>query len=175
MILNDIGHTLEALSALPSLYYPSALILGLLVGSFLNVVILRTPKMMEQEFRQECCDFLDVTLKGKGAKHEARVTLSHPASTCPHCHTPIKPWHNIPVISYVLLRGRCAYCGAGIGSRYPLIELASGVLSVLTIALLGLTIPGLVALLLLWALIALTMIDIDTQLLPDSITLPLLW
>jgi leader peptidase (prepilin peptidase)/N-methyltransferase len=170
-MLETVENTLALLATLPFLYYPSVLILGLLVGSFLNVVILRTPKMMEQEFRQECCEFLEV----KNAEPKAALSLSHPGSTCPHCHTPIKPWHNIPVISYLLLKGRCAYCGASIGIRYPIIEFTTGLLSVMLVAVMGFTVPALVSLLLLWVLIALTMIDIDTQLLPDSLTLPLLW
>lgn len=170
-MLSDIEQFIELLAALPALYYPSVLILGLLVGSFLNVVIYRTPKIMEQEFRQECCDFLEV----KNKKSEAPISLSRPASTCPHCGNRIKPWHNIPVISYLLLKGKCAYCSAPISIRYPIIEFVTGLLSVLIVAVMGFTLPALVSLFLLWALIALTMIDIDTQLLPDSITLSLLW
>jgi leader peptidase (prepilin peptidase)/N-methyltransferase len=161
------------------IYYPSVLILGLLIGSFLNVVIFRIPKMMEQEFRAECCDFLEVSNK-ENKKHNTNklitgLTLSTPNSTCPSCDKPIKPWHNIPVISYFFLKGRCAYCKAAISIRYPIIEATTGLLSVLTIYWLGFNPEGLVALLLLWSLISLTMIDFDTHLLPDSITLPLLW
>lgn len=170
-MLTEYEAALSAFSAIPLLYYPFVLLIGLLIGSFLNVVIFRIPKMMEQEFRQECCDFL--TLKNK--TEPAFTSLSKPNSTCPKCKTPIKPWHNIPVISYLLLKGQCASCQNPISIRYPIIELTTGLLSVLTIAVLGLQTTGLVALVLLWVLIALTMIDVDTQLLPDSITLPLLW
>lgn len=170
-MLTEYKAALSAFSAVPLLYYPFILLIGLLIGSFLNVVIFRIPKMMEQEFRQECCDFL--TLKNK--TEPAFTSLSKPNSTCPKCKTPIKPWHNIPVISYLLLKGQCASCQNPISIRYPIIELTTGLLSVLTIAVLGLQTTGLIALVLLWVLIALTMIDVDTQLLPDSITLPLLW
>lgn len=171
-MLNTIDTVLSTIATVPLFYYPFTLLVGLLVGSFLNVVILRTPKIMEQEFRSECCDFLSLERPSKNAK---KISLSSPNSTCPQCQTPIKPWHNIPVISYLLLKGQCANCQHSISLRYPIIELVTGLLSVLTIGLLGLHTTALVALLLLWALIALTMIDIDTQLLPDHITLPLLW
>ncbi len=175
-ILSNIEQTLDALALFPEFYYPVTLILGLLVGSFLNVVIFRTPKIMEQQFRTECCDFLELKPdEKKQQKSELTITLSKPNSTCPRCQTPIKPWQNIPVISYCFLRGKCAACKAPISLRYPLVELTTGLLSLLTIALMGFTLEALVALLLLWTLIALTMIDIDTQLLPDSMTLPLIW
>jgi leader peptidase (prepilin peptidase)/N-methyltransferase len=172
-MLTDLEATLAALSAIPWLYYPFVLFIGLIVGSFLNVVIFRTPKIMEQEFRQECCEFLAV--KETTSNADEPLSLSKPNSTCPKCKTPIKPWHNIPVISYLCLKGQCASCKNPISLRYPILELLTGLCSVLIIAVLGLHLPALVALLLLWALIALTMIDIDTQLLPDTITLPLLW
>lgn len=130
---------------------------------------------MEQEFRGECCDFLTINDEKIKQSKDQRITLSTPNSTCPSCQTPIKPWHNIPVISYLFLRGKCANCKTHISVRYPIIEAATGLLSLLTIYLLGFNSAGLVALVLLWSLICLTMIDIDTQLLPDSITLPLLW
>lgn len=161
---------LDTLSRLPHFYFPVVFIIGLVVGSFLNVVILRTPKMMEADFREECCDLLEQE-KTTGPK----ISLAYPPSACPHCHTPIKPWHNIPVIGYLLLRGKCQACQALISMRYPLIELTTALLSALAIYLLGFTVQGLLSLLLLWTLISLTMIDIDSYLLPDHITLPLLW
>jgi leader peptidase (prepilin peptidase)/N-methyltransferase len=103
------------------------------------------------------------------------LSLSKPASTCPHCGHGIRAWQNVPVISYLVLKGKCANCSEPISARYPIIELATAVFSVLTVYLLGPTPAALWALLLVWALVALTMIDFDTQLLPDSITLPLLW
>jgi leader peptidase (prepilin peptidase)/N-methyltransferase len=174
-MLEKINFLFLQLSVLPALYYSFVLLIGLLVGSFLNVVIFRTPKMMEQEFRRECCDFLTIHDEKTTRSKDKGFTLSTPNSTCPSCQTPIKPWHNIPIISYLFLRGKCASCKTGISARYPIIEAATGLLSVITIYLLGFNSAGLVALILLWSLICLTMIDIDTQLLPDSMTLPLLW
>jgi len=145
--------------------------LGLVVGSFLNVVIYRLPLMMESRWRKDCCELLEVQQE----QEAPRLTLSTPNSHCPHCGTAIKPWHNIPVLSYLLLRGKCANCGAGISLRYPTVELVTGLLTLslawyfpLSWALLG-------AVLFTWALLALTMIDVDHKLLPDDITLPLLW
>lgn len=164
----------QTLAAHPALHLGAAAVLGLLVGSFLNVVILRLPRMMEQEWRTQCAE-----LSGHGDSAslaaQERITLSRPASTCPHCGHRIRPWENIPILSYALLRGRCAACRHPISPRYPIIEGVTGLLSVVVAATLG---PGwatVAALVLTWALIALTMIDYDTQLLPDSITLPLLW
>jgi leader peptidase (prepilin peptidase)/N-methyltransferase len=148
-------------------------LLGLTVGSFLNVVILRLPQIMQREWARDCRELLE--LDAARAEDAKPFSLSFPGSHCPHCNTPIKPWQNIPVISYLLLRGRCASCQTPISWRYPLVELATAVASITV----GFTIgwgPELLAYLLLtWALIALTGIDIDTQLLPDDITLPLLW
>jgi leader peptidase (prepilin peptidase)/N-methyltransferase len=173
--LEQIHFLFSQLSLLPAIHLPLTLLIGLLVGSFLNVVIFRIPKMMEQEFRSECCDFLTISdEKIKQSEHK-KITLSTPNSTCPSCQTPIKPWHNIPVFSYLFLQGKCASCKTSISIRYPIIEAITGLLSVLTIYLLGFNGAGLVALILLWSLICLTMIDIDTQFLPDNITLPLLW
>ena len=143
--------------------------LGLIVGSFLNVVILRLPKMMEQSWRQECSELLD-----QPPPEEPHLTLSHPGSQCPGCGTPIKPWQNIPVISWLALRGQCAQCGMGISARYPFVELVTGLLSGLAAWQFGFGPEALSALVLIWVLIALTGIDMDTQLLPDSMTLPLL-
>ena len=144
--------------------------LGLIVGSFLNVVILRLPKMMEQSWRQECSELLD-----QPPPEEPHLTLCHPGSECPGCGTPIKPWQNIPVISWLALRGQCALCGMRISARYPFIELVTGLLSGLAAWQFGFGPEALSALVLIWVLIALTGIDMDTQLLPDSMTLPLLW
>lgn len=144
--------------------------LGLIVGSFLNVVIYRLPKMMEQGWRQECCEFLD-----QDAPNDPPLSLSVPNSSCRDCGTAIKPWHNIPVISFLLLGGQCAACGTGISWRYPTVELATGLLSLAAAMTFGLSWELAGALAICWCLVALTGIDIDTQLLPDSITLPLLW
>ena len=144
--------------------------LGLIVGSFLNVVIYRLPKMMEQAWRRECCVFLD-----QDAPNDPPLSLSAPNSSCRDCGAAIKPWHNIPVISFLLLGGQCAACGTGISWRYPTVELATALLSLAAAMTFGLSWELAGALAICWCLVALTGIDIDTQLLPDSITLPLLW
>jgi len=154
----------------PAFFTLTCTALGLIVGSFLNVVILRLPKMMEQGWQRECCEVLD-----QPSPVQEPISLSHPGSHCPGCGAAIKPWQNIPVISWLVLRGRCAQCGMGISVRYPAVELITGVLSGLVAWHFGFGIEALSALALIWMLVALTGIDIDTQLLPDSITLPLLW
>lgn len=171
---------LDALNLYPAFTYFATLIIGLLVGSFLNVVIYRLPKMMEAEWRQQCTDLLctDETDSAKPISDDekkAPFNLAFPTSHCPACNHSIKPWENIPVISYLLLRGKCSACKAPISLRYPTIELVTGLLSVCVIYFFGLSYTGLAALVFTWSLIALTMIDVDTQLLPDDITLPLLW
>lgn len=169
----------SALQAYPLLGLACTLVLGLLVGSFLNVVIYRLPKMMERDWQDQCRDFLtndgDIsTLPASDSKQEP-FNLMVPASRCPHCGHKIKPWENIPVVSYLFLRGKCSNCKAGISARYPAIELVTGLLSVAVIFYVGVNWSGLAALVFTWSLIALTMIDFDTYLLPDDITLPLLW
>lgn len=146
---------------------------SLCIGSFLNVVILRLPKMMHQEWRCQCEEFLAIPEGDR--KPEETITLSRPASTCPSCGHRIKPWENIPVISYLFLRGKCSNCSTPISIRYPLIEAVTAIFSLVTVWVLGPSVGTLWALVLVWALIALTMIDFDTQLLPDNITLPLMW
>ena len=145
--------------------------LGLVVGSFLNVVIYRLPLMMESRWRRDCCELLEVAQE----KQETPLNLATPNSHCPICKSAIKPWQNIPVISYLLLRGKCGSCGAHIALRYPIMEFITGLM---TLALACFIAPSWAlfgAVLFTWALITLTMIDIDHQLLPDDITLPLLW
>jgi leader peptidase (prepilin peptidase)/N-methyltransferase len=154
----------------PAFFTLTCAALGLVVGSFLNVVILRLPKMMEQGWQRDCCEVLD-----QPAPVQEPISLSHPGSHCPGCGAAIKPWQNIPVVSWLFLRGRCAECGMGISVRYPAVELITGLLSGLAAWHFGFGIEALSALALIWMLVALAGIDIDTQLLPDSITLPLLW
>ena len=154
----------------PAFFTLTCAALGLIVGSFLNVVILRLPKMVEQGWQRECCEVLD-----QPAPVQEPISLSHPGSHCPGCGVAIKPWQNIPVFSWLFLRGRCAQCGMGISVRYPAVELITGILSGLAAWQFGFGIEALSALALIWMLVALAGIDIDTQLLPDSITLPLLW
>ena len=145
-------------------------LLGLCVGSFLNVVIHRLPKMMEQDWHAQCAD-----LRGETPSTATALTLARPRSRCPSCGHQITVLENIPIISYLLLRGRCSSCGTSISPRYPVVEAVTGLLSAYAVWHFGPTPQGAGALLLIWALIALTGIDFDTQLLPDSITLPLLW
>jgi leader peptidase (prepilin peptidase)/N-methyltransferase len=153
-----------------------AIALGLLVGSFLNVVIYRLPFMMEREWRLHARDVYGDDAGNTGPEEDTETfNLVTPRSRCPSCHTAIAPWHNIPVLSWLLLRGRCASCSTPISVRYPLIELATGLLSGLIVWEFGAGFESGMLLLLLWSLISLTMIDIDHTLLPDSITLPLLW
>lgn len=145
-------------------------LLGLMVGSFLNVVIHRLPKMMEREWQAQCAE-----LSGKSIPESLPYNLVVPRSACPHCQHAIGALENIPVISYLLLRGRCKGCGARISARYPIVETVSGLLSAYAAWHFGFGLAAGAALIMVWALIALTFIDFDTQLLPDAITLPLLW
>lgn len=146
-------------------------IFGLLVGSFLNVVIHRLPKMMEQEWRAQSLEFLGQ----EPAEPETRMTLSTPNSSCPQCGHAIRPWENIPVLSYLFLRGKCSNCKAGISLRYPLVELLTGALTLVVVHHFGASWQSLLAFAFTAMLIAMSMIDFDTQLLPDKLTLPLLW
>jgi leader peptidase (prepilin peptidase)/N-methyltransferase len=174
---------ISALQAYPALSMACALILGLLVGSFLNVVIYRLPKMMERDWQNQCKDFLandsDIaTLPPSTPTNDEKqepFNLMVPASRCPCCNHKIRAWENIPVISYLFLGGKCSTCKTDISIRYPIIEIVTGILSVVVIAYFGISWDGLAALVFTWSLIALTMIDIDTYLLPDDITLPLVW
>ena len=145
-------------------------LLGLCVGSFLNVVIHRLPKMMEQEWQAQCAE-----LRGEPASTAANLSLAKPRSRCPDCGHQITSMENIPVLSYLLLKGKCAGCGTSISARYPIIEVFTAVLSAYAAWHFGPTLQTVGALLLIWCLIALAAIDFDTQLLPDAITLPLLW
>lgn len=170
---------LSALQVYPVLGLTCTLFLGLLVGSFLNVVIYRLPKMMERDWQEQCRDFLEndsnpASLPTNNSNREP-FNLMVPASTCPHCGHKIRAWENIPIISYLFLKGKCSNCNSGISIRYPTIELVTGLLSVAVIYYVGINWNGLAALVFTWSLIALTMIDVDTYLLPDDITLPLLW
>ncbi len=149
-----------------------ALALGLCIGSFLNVVIHRLPKMMEREWREQCAE-----LAGTAATlpAEGRYNLLVPRSACPACGHRISALQNIPIISWLVLRGKCAACGARIAARYPVIELAAGLIGAYAAWRFGPSLAALGAAGFGWALLALAVIDFDTQLLPDDITLPLLW
>lgn len=158
----------------------SVFVLGLVIGSFLNVVIYRVPIMLEREWRVQAQELMrgmhDTAATASPPEgFPERLTLSTPRSACPVCKAPITAWQNIPVLSWLVLRGRCASCNAGISVRYPVIELATGLLSAWVAWHFGFGAPAACGLLVTWALIALAGIDIDHQLLPDGITLPLLW
>jgi leader peptidase (prepilin peptidase)/N-methyltransferase len=159
-----------ALLADPPILALLAVVIGLAVGSFLNVVIHRLPIMMEREWATQCAE-----LRGEPAASAEPLTLATPRSRCPHCGQPISAAENIPIISYLLLRGRCRGCGAAISVRYPLVEAVTGLLFGLAAWKLGSSAAAAGAMLFIAASIALTFIDIDKQLLPDDITLPLLW
>ena len=193
---------LDLLTQTPALLYAIIALFALAVGSFLNVVIHRLPLMMEEEWRRECAHLAQADAEAAAASHAATgpvpspvspaalssasapassaapsalLSLSRPGSHCPHCGHRIRAGENIPLLSYLLLRGRCSACQQPINPRYPLVEALTALLSVLVVWRLGLTWEAAAALLLTWGLIALAFIDLDTQLLPDSITLPLLW
>ena len=160
------------LTELPTpLLIASAAILGLIVGSFLNVVILRLPKMLQTQWDRAC----QTHLHADATEAETRFNLAAPASHCPACGHRLRPWENIPLLSWLLLRGRCAHCATAISARYPLVEALTGLLSALVVWHFGPSAQALAALILTWSLISLSFIDLDHQLLPDDITLPLLW
>jgi leader peptidase (prepilin peptidase) / N-methyltransferase len=170
---------IELLASSPAFLIGTCVVFGLLIGSFLNVVIYRVPVILERQWRLECAEELAAT---EGASQMAVVAQANetfnlvvPRSTCPACKAPITAVQNIPVFSYLFLKGRCASCGVRISPRYPAIEALTGALSAAVAWKFGFGGPMLAALVLTWFLIALTFIDVDTQLLPDSLTLTLLW
>ena len=161
-----------------ALFVASVFVVGLAVGSFLNVVIHRLPIMLDREWRAQAAEFgASPSAGGVPADSEvpSPLTLSVPRSACPACKAPIAARHNVPVLSWLYLRGRCASCGARISRRYPVVELATAILSAMVAFRFGFGGPAACALLVTWALVPLAGIDIDHQLLPDDITLPLLW
>jgi leader peptidase (prepilin peptidase) / N-methyltransferase len=162
---------LDLLQSSPTTLAVCVALLGLCVGSFLNVVAHRLPRMIEQDFRREAREFLRLPTRPE----REPMTLSSPPSTCPSCRSAIKPWHNLPVVGWLMLRGRCAHCAAPISVQYPLVELLTGVLSVACVWRFGFSPQLVAALVLTWALVALTVTDLKTMYLPDGITLPLLW
>lgn len=195
---------LEAFHQFPVFYLLTIGLLGLFVGSFLNVVIHRLPIMMENDWRRGWQHFLAESEQQQAAAASAGQTsqsnqnghagaiesdgiepaaqaeadkfnLAVPRSRCPGCGELIRAWQNIPVLSYLLLRGKCGGCKTSISVRYPLIELTTALLSVICAWHFGVSVQALAALVITWSLIALSGIDFDTQLLPDSITLPLMW
>ena len=164
MLLNTLQNS-------PAFLISAVFIIGLMVGSFLNVLIYRLPEMMHRSWRRQCLDFLELPAE----KSPETFNLSFPGSHCPNCKTAIKALQNIPILSYLFLRGKCSACGGAISARYPSIEAFTAACSVIIAWRFGYSPALIFALLLTWSLIALSFIDIDRQLLPDSITLPMLW
>ena len=160
----------EILRTEPVIFVTFSVLFGLIVGSFLNVVIHRLPKMMEREWHANCLE-----LQGKEAVAQTKYTLVTPRSACPKCGHNISALENIPIISYLMLGGKCKGCKTGISLRYPLIEALTGALIGLVAYKYGYTSTSVFAFIFVFALVTLTFIDFDTQLLPDDITLPLLW
>jgi leader peptidase (prepilin peptidase) / N-methyltransferase len=170
---------IAVLQQTPLLAITAGFLFSLLVGSFLNVVIHRVPIMLERDWAAQAAEFTAAATEQPaptGAESEyKRFNLITPRSRCPNCNHQITALENIPIISWLMLGGKCSECKTRISARYPTIELITGLLGALAIAFFGATWAGLGALILTWTLVALTCIDIDTQLLPDDITLPLLW
>lgn len=148
-----------------------AAILGLVIGSFLNVVIYRYPKMLKQMWKAECQEFLNQPPSRK----PPRFNLIKPRSRCTKCKKTLKSWHNIPLFSYLYLRGKCAYCKTRISPMYPVVETLTAALSVITILRFGVSWVGLAALFFTWSLVALSFIDFKEKILPDTITITMLW
>lgn len=163
----------------PTAFYFFIVVLSLLIGSFLNVVVYRLPKMMHNAWYVECLEFLadelDSTLKDSSAKTIEPLTLSTPNSTCPNCGHKIRFYENIPVVSWLFLKGKCSQCKNAISSRYPLVEITTAMLSFVIAYQFGVSIETLFLLILTWGLVCLTLIDFDHMLLPDQIVMPLLW
>ena len=198
-----MNNLIGVLADTPWLLYSATVLLGLVVGSFLNVVILRLPRMMELEWHRDCAELLAAEAETasspglrtsatpspisessqeqagkeqpKQEQEPAPFSLARPASHCPSCRHRIRAWENIPLLSYLLLRGRCSACRAPISIRYPLIETLTAVLSLVVVWQFGFSVQALAALAFTWSMVALAVIDFDTQLLPDAITLPVLW
>jgi len=184
----------EIFTLFPTFFYVMVFIMSLMIGSFLNVVIHRLPIMMERSWKLEFESYFSASedaistssqpegdqtknhlQQSASTEAEAPYNLVVPGSTCPKCGHKIKPWENIPVLSWLFQKGKCTHCNTGISIRYPLVELSTGLLSLIVALHFGPSYACLAALVFTWSLIALTFIDADTMLLPDQITLPLLW
>ena len=161
------------LQSQPVLFVIVMALLGMCVGSFLNVVIYRLPKMMEQDWHDQCCELLEI--KNENVEKQQRVNLIFPGSNCPTCEHKITALENIPVISYLFLKGRCSSCKAKISLQYPIIEMFTGLATAYVAWHFGFSLQTLFTVLLTWALICLSVIDLEHSLLPDDITLPLIW
>jgi leader peptidase (prepilin peptidase)/N-methyltransferase len=163
---------IDVFAAQPALFIGACLAVGLLIGSFLNVVIHRLPVILERQWRAECAE---LAAGAASAASDEPFNLMVPRSACPACRAPISAWQNIPILSYLALGGRCAACRAPISLRYPIVEALTGVLSAAVAWKFGFGAAAGEALVLTWFLVALTFIDMDTLYLPDNLTLPLLW
>jgi leader peptidase (prepilin peptidase)/N-methyltransferase len=173
---------LDVLFASTPLLYAGVFVLGAVIGSFLNVVILRLPPLLEYDWRCQCRELLELAPNNESAGGSEGAAKAEPPpgivfarSQCPSCGHPIRPWENVPLISYLVLRGKCAACKTRISPRYPVVELLTALLFVITIWHFGPTLQGLTALVLTAFLIVMAVIDFDHQLLPDNLTLPLMW
>ena len=162
---------LQLLAGQPLLFGLVAALFGLVVGSFLNVVVHRLPVMLERQWRRQCAELTDTAPAAEAEPY----SLVRPRSRCPHCGHAIRAHENIPVLSYLWLRGKCSQCGRGISWRYPAVELLTGLLSFVVAWHFGFGLNAMAALLFTWTLVALAFVDLETQYLPDNLTLPLLW
>ena len=171
-IFTNISSLFESM---PAFFYLTVILFSLAVGSFLNVVIYRFPKMLEQGWYAECREFLSEELVNVPAKKISPITLSTPSSSCPHCQHKIRFYENIPLVSWLVLGGKCSSCKSAISPRYPLVELATALVSIVVAHHYGVSMTTFWVLLLTWSLIALTLIDFDHMLLPDQIVLPMMW
>ncbi|RWU22115.1 prepilin peptidase [Pseudomonas alkylphenolica] len=162
---------MDTLARQPLFYLGCALLLGLIVGSFLNVLVHRLPIMLQRQWQAEAREVLELPATDEGERYD----LLLPASQCPHCGHRIRAWENIPVLSYLALRGRCSSCSSAISVRYPLVELGCAALTGFIAWYLGPTSAALALMLLSWGLLAMSLIDIEHRLLPDALVLPLLW
>ena len=167
--------TLAFFQQYPTAFNIFVVILSLMIGSFLNVVIYRLPKMMHNGWYLECREFLADEVKDITAKNIEPLTLSKPDSTCPKCGHKIRFYENIPVLSWLFLKGKCSQCKNSISFRYPLVETITALLSLVIANQFGVSLETLLLLVLTWGLISLTLIDFDHMLLPDQIVMPLLW
>jgi len=159
----------------PAIFYSTVFILGLLIGSFLNVVIFRLPQRMQAEFTSACAELEEKEVESPSNKWFGLHYLITPASTCPKCQHEIRAWENIPVLSYLFLKAKCSNCNNRISIQYPIIELLTGLLSLAIALKFGVSWHTTLLLILTWGLISMSMIDVEHQLLPDVLTLPLLW
>jgi len=169
-----LENTLVFFQSAPWAFYATVLFLGLSFGSFLNVVAYRLPMMMERDWKLECHEFLELDPPEFEDKLLS-LNLSTPASACPNCGHKIRFWENIPVLSYILLKAKCSSCSTNISIQYPIVELLTGFASLVVAYTFGPSLQTIAGLIFTWVLIALTLIDLKKQLLPDDITLPLLW